>query len=176
VLSFATSLATILDNLTRNFNLQMLLSVGSACVTGYFWLVKANRERAGLCLYRTGDFRLDRPQCCDAAEKEKAIWYGAICVANPSTLPALVVQARVQLRFEGRWLDGQLVQEKKDEAPWTIEPLRALSRSLGCAFQVPEGAVQDRLQGPQQLRFVFTLADGRQRVHALVTRETPPVA
>jgi hypothetical protein len=87
-------------------------------------------------------------------------------------------------RFAGRALlttgGAERGGQKGDAVQIAIEPrplsAPALRRSLGCAFQVPEGAVRDRLQGPQRLRFVFTLADGRKRVRALVTRETPPPA
>ena len=39
---------------------RLILSAGSSLVTGYFWLVKMNRERAGVRLYRVADFRPDR--------------------------------------------------------------------------------------------------------------------
>ena len=143
------------------FNVQSFLAVGSACMTGYLWLTRLNRERAGLKLYRTADFRPDRLQCSDKAGKEKATWYGEILLANPATLPAAVVRFRVQLLWRGRWIDGRTVTERKDDVPWTVEPLRVLARSFGCAFDVEEGTTREQLLTPHKLRFTWTTVDGR---------------
>jgi hypothetical protein len=165
------SLGSALAGLWQALNLQALLSVGSAGITAYFWLVKMNRERAGLRLYRLGDFRPDRPQGADVPGMETAVWYGGLCLANPSSLPAAVVCLRVQLGWQGRRLDGRLVQERKDDLPWTVEPLRVLSRSFGCAFVVPEGTARELLSRPQQFRFTFVTADGRRRTQTMSTCE-----
>jgi hypothetical protein len=151
------------------FNLQTLIAVGSACVTGYFWLVKMNRERAGLKLYRIGDFKPDRLQCGDVAGKEKATWYGDICIANPSSLPVAVVGFRVQLMWRRKWIDGKLVMERKDDVPWTVEPLRVLARSFGCAFPVEQGTTREQLLQPHKLRFSWTTVDGRTQSQDIVT-------
>jgi len=144
-----------------DFNVQSFLAVGSACLTAYFWLVKMSRDGAGLKLYRAADFRPDRPQCGDAPGTAKAVWYGEIFFANPSTLPAAVVGFRVQLLWHGRCIDGALVMEQKDGLPWTVEPLRVLARSFGCAFAVEEGITREQLQKPHMLRFTWTTVDGR---------------
>jgi hypothetical protein len=148
--------------------------VGSAGITAYFWLVKMNRERAGLRLYRVADFRPDRPQCAPVPGTQKAVWYGELCLANPSSLPAVVVQIRVQLRWQGRWRDGKLVLEKKDDVPWIVEPLRVLSRGFGCAFLVEESATRAQLQQPQRLRFTFVTVEGRPRVKEISTASPTP--
>jgi hypothetical protein len=161
MLPLVAPLAPCFAGVLGDFNFQSFLAVGSACVTGYFWLVRMNQERAGLKLYRVADFRPDRLQCCDAPGKEKATWYGEIYLANPSTLPAAVVACRVQLLWHGRWMDGKLVMEKKDDLPWTVEPLRVLARSFGCAFPVEEGTTREQLLKPHKLRFTWTTVDGR---------------
>jgi hypothetical protein len=170
------SLGAFFAGFRDGLSLQALLSLGSAGLTAYFWLVKARRDRAGLRLVRLGDFRPDRPQCSDVPGTERAVWYGGICLANPSTLPAVVVQVRVQLHWQGRWLDGRLVLEKKDDVPWAVEPLRVLSRSLGCAFLVKEGTAREELARPQRLRFTLVTVDGRAQALKLVTCDAAPAA
>ena len=158
------------------FNLQTLIAVGSACVTAYFWLVKMNRDRAGLKLYRVADFKPDRLQCDDRPGKEKATWYGEVYLANPSSLPIAVVAFRVRLMWHGEWIDGKLVMERKDDLPWTVEPLRVLARSFGCAFPVPQGTTREQLMQPHKLRFAWTTVDGRkqcQDVDTCVTAAVP---
>ena len=142
-------------------NASMILSVTSTCVTFYFWLVKMNRERMGLRLYRMATFKPDRLQCSTVPGTAKAIWYGEILITNPSTMPTAVINCRVQLYWKGEWRDGTLQMEKKDAVPWTVEPLRVLARSFGCCFLVDENTPQDALQGPQRLRFLLETVDGR---------------
>src|SRR4051812_47127178 len=108
-------LATLADSAAETvkaINMSMILSLGSSLLTGYFWLVKMNRERAGLQLYRVADFKPDRLQCSDMTNKEKATWYGELFFANPSTMPAAVVSFKVELMWKGHWLPGQLVIER----------------------------------------------------------------
>jgi hypothetical protein len=155
-------------------NLSMLLSVGSSVVTGYFWLVKMRQERAGLQLYRAAGFRPDRLQCSDQPGKEKAVWYGEVFLANPSTLPAAVVRFGVQLFWKGRWLDGSLIMEKKDGMPWTVEPLRVLARSFGCAFHVEEGTTREQLLPSHRLRFTLVTVEGRSRTYEIETSDPAP--
>ena len=105
--TFFASLAPCFAGVLGDFNLQTVLAVGSACITGYFWFVKMNQERAGLRLYRVADFKPDRLQCSDAPAKEKATWYGEIYLANPASLPAAVVRFQVQLFWgSSRFLVG----------------------------------------------------------------------
>jgi hypothetical protein len=166
----APLLAAVPDAI-NNVNVSMLLSVASTVVTGYFWLVKMRRERAGLHLYRAAAFRPDRLQCSELPGKEKAVWYGEVFLANPSTLPAAVVRLGVQLFWKGRWLDGSLVMEKKDGLPWTVEPLRVLARSFGCAFAVEQGTTREQLLQPHQLRFTLVTVDGCIRTYPMETSE-----
>ena len=161
--SLFTSLTPCFAGFLGEFNLQTVLAVGSACVTAYFWLVKMNQERAGLKLYRVADFKPDRLQCSDAPGKEKATWYGEVYLANPSSLPAAVVRFQVQLLWEGKWIDGKLVIERKDDLPWTVEPLRVVARSFGCSFTVNQGTVKEQLLTPHKVRFTWTTVDGRKQ-------------
>ncbi len=167
-------IASSLGGVLGDINVQTFLAVGSACVTAYFWLVKMNQERLGLKLYRVADFRPDRLQCSDLPGKEKATWYGEIYLANPSTLPAAVVRFRVQLLWGGRWIDGKLVIEKKDDLPWTVEPLRVLARGFGCSFPVEEGTTREQLSQPHKLRFIWITVDGRKQVQDVETCMTVP--
>ncbi len=162
-------MSSLLAGFLGEFNVQTLLAVGSASLTGYLWLTKLNRERAGLKLYRAVDFRPDRLQCSDKAGKEKATWYGEILLANPSTLPIAVVRFQVRLLWRGRWIDGRTVMERKDDVPWTVEPLRVLARGFGCAFDVEEGTVREQLLRPHKLRFTWTTVDGRNQCQDIDT-------
>jgi hypothetical protein len=157
-------------------NAQLLLSVGSACLTGYYWLLKVGKERAGLTIYRTDDFKPDRPQGSRTPGKETAVWYGGLCLANPATVPAVVVRAEVRLLWDGGWVEGRLVQDAKDGPPWTVEPLRIVSHRLGLAFPVPEGTPRERLLGPQRFQFTLVTSDGRKRVRELRACDPPPAA
>jgi len=163
------SLLAVPADVVNNLNLPMVLSVASSCVTGYFWLVKMRRERAGLQLYRAAGFRPDRLQCSDLPGMEKAVWYGEVFLANPSTLPAAVVRFGVHLFWKGRWRDGNLVMEKKDGLPWTVEPLRVLARGFGCAFHVEQGTTREQLLQPHRLRFTLVTVDGRTRRYDVET-------
>ena len=102
----ASLFTSLFDALQDGITFNSLLSVGSAAVTGYFWLVKAQRERAGLELYHAGRFRPDRLQCSNTPGKEKATWYGEIFLANPSTLPGTVIGLRIELFWKGQWIEG----------------------------------------------------------------------
>jgi hypothetical protein len=113
-------------------------------------------------------------QCSNVPGKAKAVWYGDLCLANPANLPAAIVRLQVKLRWDGQWLDGQLVLEKKDDVPWTVEPMRVLSRSLGFAFQVEETTAREKLVGPQRLRLLLTTVDGRTRVEEITTCSPAP--
>jgi hypothetical protein len=159
----------------QGLNLPLVLSIGSSCITGYFWLVKMNQERAGVRMFRAGDFRPDRLQSANEPGKEKATWYGEVFLTNRSTLPAAVLQFQPELFWKGRWLPGKLVLEKKDNVPWTIEPLRVLARSFGCAFLVEEGTPREQLLQAHQLRFTFVTLDGCQRVQVIETCQKAPV-
>jgi hypothetical protein len=169
------SLLTSIADFCKEINLPLLLSVASSLVTGYFWLVKMNRERAGLRLYRVADFRADRLQCSDVPGMERATWYGEICLANPSTLPAAVISCQVQLFWNGAWRDGARIMEKKDDVPWLVEPLRVFTRSFGCSFNVEAGTPREQLSTPQRLRFLWTTVDGRQHTAEMHTRTATPV-
>ena len=168
--------APIFANILGEFNVQTLFAVASTCITAYFWLVKMNRERAGLKLFRVGDFRPDRLQCSDRPGKEKATWYGEVVLANPSSLPIVVIQFQVQLLWRGRWIDGRMVMERKDDPPWTVEPLRVLARKFGCAFDAEEGTAREQLLKPHALRFTWTTVDGRRNCQDVVTSLAAPAA
>jgi hypothetical protein len=163
------SLAATGTSLMQALNVPMLLSVGSSVVTGYFWLIKMNQERAGLQLHRVGDFRPDRLQCCDVPGMETATWYGEIILANPSTLPRSVVGFQADLFWKGRWVPAKLVMEKKENVPWTVEPLRVLTRNFGCAIPVELGTTREQLLQPHRLRFTLLMLDGRRQVREATT-------
>jgi hypothetical protein len=165
------SLLGSLADVGKSVDVSLLLSIGSSLLTGYFWLVKMNQERAGLRLYRLTEFRPDRLQCSDVPGTERATWYGDVVLANPSTLPSVVVQCQVQLLWQGVWLDGTRVLDKKEDVPWTIEPLRVLSRKFGCSFLVAAETPRERLQSMQRLRFILTTVDGRRQVAEMQTRD-----
>src|SRR5580704_12635912 len=76
---------SLLSGFSGHIKMETLMSVGSACLTCYFWLVKMRRESAGLKLYQPAAFRADRLQCSRVPGKEKATWYGDLFLANPST-------------------------------------------------------------------------------------------
>jgi hypothetical protein len=159
-------------NLMDTTNLSFLLSVMTSVFTGYCWLFQMNRDRAPLRLYRASPFRPDRLQSSPLPGKETATWYGEIGLANPSSLPRSVIGVEVELRWRGTWLPGRLVLDSKVGVPWTVEPLRVLNRSFGCAFPVDEGTPREALTAPQQLRFTLIMIDGRRRAHEISTSDT----
>ncbi len=167
---------TWLSEVWQQLNLSMFLSVASSGITFYFWLVKMNRERAGLQFYRLAAFRPDRLQCSTVAGCARAVWYGEVLLANPSTLPAAVLRCRVQFFWQGEWRDGTLQMEKKDDVPWVVEPLRILSRNFGCAFLVADGTPREQLQQPQRFRFLLDTVDGRTQVREIQSCDAAPVA
>jgi hypothetical protein len=171
--AFASPLSGLIE-VVQQLNLPLFLSIASSCLTFYFWLVKLNRERAGLRLYRLVPFRPDRLQCSPVPGSARAIWYGDIFLANPSTLPAAVVRCRVQLDWKGSWRDGSLQLEKKEDVPWVVEPLRVFVRTFGCCFQVEEETPREQLQKPHRLRFLLETVDGRTHVQEIQTCDAAP--
>jgi hypothetical protein len=160
---------SLLAGWSGHIRMETLMSVGSACLTGYLWLVKMRRETAGLKLYQPAPFRADRRQCSREAGKEKATWYGDIFLANPSVMPRTVIRSRVELLWQGRWIEGKWILEKKEDLPWAVEPLRVLTRSLGVSFDVDEGTPAEQLQADGRIRLTLETLDGRQLVEQIET-------
>jgi hypothetical protein len=150
--------------------METLMSLGSACLTGYFWITRFRRENARLQLIQPAAFRADRLQCSRVPGKEKATWYGDIFLANPATSLRTVIGAKVELFWKGQWIEGKWVLEKKDDLPWPVEPLRVFTRSLGLSFDVNEGTAPEALQENHRIRLTLRTLDGRNVVQQIETR------
>ncbi len=156
--------------------METLMSFGSACLTGYFWLTKIRRENARLRLIQPAPFRADRRQCSRTPGKEKATWYGDIFLANPATSLRTVIAAKLELFWQGQWVEGKWMLEKKDDLPWVIEPLRVFTRNLGLSFDVDEGTPAEQLPANHRIRLTLTTLDGRQVVQYIETRDPTALA
>jgi hypothetical protein len=161
--------SSLLAGFSGHIKMETLISLSSACLTGYLWLVKMRRETAGLKLYQPAAFRADRRQCSREPGKEKATWYGDIFIANPSSLPRTVIRSRIELLWKGQWIEGKWILEKKDDLPWAVEPLRVLTRGLGLSFDVDEGTPAEELQANHRIRLTLVTLDGRKLVQQIET-------
>jgi hypothetical protein len=160
---------SLLSGFPGAIKMETLMSFGSACLTGYFWLTKIRRENARLRLIQPAAFRADRRQCSRVPGKEKATWYGEIFLANPATSLQTVIAAKIELFWKGQWIEGKWVLEKKDDLPWAVEPLRVFTRNLGLSFDVDEGTAPDTLQENHRIRLTLTTLDGRKVVQEIET-------
>lgn len=141
-----------------------ILAVGSAAVTAYFWLIKANRERAGVKVYQIGKFRADRRTvpASEAPTKYRLWWSGDLFFANRSTLPSAIIGAEVSVFFRGQWIDGDFGWGEGAELPWNLPPLSVEKKPVAAFLKVQDEVEWDEVQKPHKLRFRFSTVDGRQ--------------
>lgn len=123
-------------------SLEAVLSVFSAAMTSYFWLVRARRERPDLQVFQLRDFRSSlRRGDPDTNTKRLCLTQVDRCgvlVANNSTRQNSVVRFDCFLPMGKQTLKGRWGYVEDDTPPWNIAPESTISLSLACFFDVPE--------------------------------------
>jgi hypothetical protein len=145
---------------------ETVLSVLSATVTGYFWLVRSRQERPNLKIFQLRDFRATARQT-DSEKKTKRlsltqVELGGVLIANHSIRQNSVVRFDCHLFYQGFWLKGSWGYLNDDKPPWNIPPHSTIAISPACFFEVPEDfEVPDDLQ----VRVEFITVSGRRFRH-----------
>lgn len=153
--------------------IETALSIFSATLTAYFWLVKARQEQPNLTIYQLHDFRtsLDRR---DPEKKTKRLGVaqvipGGVLVTNHSVRQNSIVRFDCHVWQMGRWFKGNWGYVEDDKPPWNLAPQSSIAISLASYFDVPED-----YETPDDLKFRvdFLTASGKRFSHVF-TRQAP---
>src|SRR5437773_4681954 len=158
-------------------SVEMVLSVLSTVVTGYFWLVRSRQERPNLKIFQLRDFRTSlRGGEGAGARKAKRLSLtpmelGGVLVANNSLRQNSIVRFDCYLSYAGGWLKGSWGYLNDDKPPWNIPPQTSIAISPACFFDVPEDfEPSDDLQ----FRVEFVTASGRRFSHRFTMKAPEP--
>ena len=153
--------AAVVGGIPISTMLALGSGIGSMLVTGYFWLIKSNRERAGIKLYQIGKWM---PNSRTTPEKKHRLWWdGDLYLANVSTLPNAVVGATVELRMGDKWIKGDYGWKDEHALPWNLMPQLVEKRGAAAFFEFEEGQVdvEKMRDSAQKIRFTYHTVDGR---------------
>ena len=148
---------------TVQAHLQTFLSIGSCAVTGYFWLVRINREREAVRIYQMG--------VLDGTLESGAlgVWTGKLMLANRSIMPTGIVAGKAELYWKGRWLPGTFATSDANELPWNLSPQQVVPQKVVAIFAIGEETTRERVYEDQRIRFTFLTVEGRSVVKELQT-------
>ncbi len=149
-----------------SMSIEMALSVASAVVTGYYWLVRARQERPNLKVFQLRDFRATL-RGGDGERKAKRLSLtpmetGGVLVANNSLRQNSIVRFDCFLQYEKGWLKGSWGYLNDDKPPWNLAPHTSIAISPACFFDVPEDF---EIGQEQPFRVEFVTASGRRFAH-----------
>ncbi len=122
-------------------SLESVLSVFSVLMTGYFWFVKARRERPDLQIYQLRDFRSSLRRGTEPNTKRLCLTQVDGCgvlIANNSTRQNSIIRFECFLTSGESKLKGRWGYVDNDTPPWNIGPESTISLCLACFFDVPE--------------------------------------
>ena len=146
--------------------LETILSVFSATATGYFWFVKARRERPSLDFYQTQSLRSSiRKMSGEATQRTLSltqIGEGGLLIANNSTRQTTILRCDCLFEWKGQVLPGRGGHMEDELYPWSIPPESAIPRRLAVFFDVP-----DDFELPDSFEFQaeFVTVGGRRFSH-----------
>lgn len=146
---------------------QMVLSVGSFVVTAYFWVVRINREREALRVYQTGTFE------GTLESGHIGAWAGRLMLANRSIMPTAIVEAKVELCWQGKWLLGCINLDETNQLPWNLPAQQVAAQKLVAGFDVGPETTPEQVYADQRLRFTFLTVEGRRVVKIVETNVSP---
>jgi len=117
--------------------LSMGISITTALITFYFWVVKARREQPRLRIYQA-EPQLGGHAQSSCADPVKLVFEVKSVVANYSTLPNAVlgVLAAVKMR-DGSWQEAETRLDPKTPLPLNIPPMQTLRLDLALTIAVP---------------------------------------
>lgn len=124
-----------MDGLTSM--LSFGVSMTTALVTFYFWIVKARREQPRLKIYQA-DPQVGGHAQSSCTDPVKLVFEVKSVVANYSSLPnaLLAVDAAVKLR-DGGWLDAEAQLDPKTPLPLNVAPMQTVRLDLVITVAVP---------------------------------------
>jgi len=161
-------------------SIEMVLSVLSTVVTGYFWFVRVRQERPNLKVFQVRDFRAALRgrgrRGGDGERKAKRLSLtpmelGGVLVANNSLRQNSIVRFDCFLRYEQAWVKGSWGYLNDDKPPWNIPPQTSIAISPACFFDVPED--YDVLED-LHFRVEFVTASGRRFAHKFSLKAPEP--
>jgi hypothetical protein len=147
----------VLDALTHQF--QSLLpavsfvgSVASVGVTGYFWLVKMNRERPRLLIEGVEHVSYVDLGPCEGDVRTLCFRQGLV-VVNESSLPSAVLGATVRVRSRaGDWVTVDGVRPAAGSTvPLNLPPLQSGLLTIDWEVAFPFDAAAEALESPDRV-------------------------
>lgn len=155
-------------------SIESVLSVMSAAMTGYFWLVRARRENPRLKIFQLHNFRATLRRG-EEEKKTKRLCLSqvdscGVLIANDSTRQNSIIRFDCFLRHRGQQIKGVWGYVDNDKPPWNIPPESTISLSLACFFDVPEDfEIRDNLT----FRLEFVTVGGHRFKHLFSTQAPP---
>lgn len=145
------------------------VSMTTAMVTFYFWIVKARREQPWLKIYQA-DPQVSGHAQSSCGDPVKLVFEVKSVVANYSSLPnaLLAVGAAVKLR-DGTWLDAEARLDPRTPLPLNMAPMQTVRLDLIVTVAlpaIPEG------EGCKNTHETFALYRQRYLTQPLETRVT----
>lgn len=154
------------DTLMPSFSIEAALSIFSAAMTSYFWLIRARREKPCLQFYQLGNFNAGLRSRPDSKEQKSLVlsqvMATGVLVANQSTRQNSIVKYEGFLKLGEDEIKGSWMYAEDDLPPWNIAPESSIALRLGCWFDVPDG-----YEVPDELEFEieFVTASGKRFSH-----------
>ncbi len=145
---------------------ETVMSGLSAAFTGYFWFIKARKEKPALTIVQLRNFRTSL-RCGEEGSDRKRLGLTqtepcGILVANNSIRQNAIIGFDCYLKYQGETIKGDWGYVNDDTPPWNIGPESAISLSLACFFDVPEDC-----EVPEDMNFrvEFKTASGKRFPH-----------
>ncbi len=140
------------DTLFPTFPVETFLSVFSAAMTAWFWLVKVRNERPNLRIFQLADFRVALRRR-EGQESTRTLSLtqvepGGVLIANNSSRQNSIIRFDCYLQYQGELVQGRWGYLSDDKPPWNIPPESTVAVSPACFFDVPADC-----QPPETLTF-----------------------
>ena len=129
-----------MDALLAKVTLQSVMSTFSAVVTGYFWLIKARKERPSFTVHQLQSFRASLRRGADEKSKQLSLLQtepSGTLIVNHSTRQASIVKHEASIGYNGKVIKGRFGWVGEDRPPWNIGAESTLAMSMACFFDVP---------------------------------------
>ena len=161
-----------METLLAKITPQSVMSAFSAAVTGYFWLVKARKERPSFSVFQLHGFRPSLRRGEDDQTKRLSLIQtdpGGTLIVNHSIRQNSIIKHDSFIRYGGKTIKGHFGWVNDDRPPWNIGPESTISLSLACFFDVPADC---ELPDDFDFRVEFVTASGHKFSH--VFNKTAP--
>lgn len=158
----------------ESFDIKMLFSSVSMLVTGYFWLIKARKERPCLRFHQLSDYRLTTRR-----HPKRDGWKrvcltqqgtGGVLAVNHSTRQNSIILFECFLFTADGVIAGDWGYTGDDRPPWNVGPETTIAFSPAFFFDLPESA---EVPDDPEFHAHFVTASGATFTHRFAL-ETPP--